>query len=98
MKLSLSIRVAEAFGNKRVLTVGVSELAAIAEQAGYEALCRRPSGVGIDDGPEKVRRTRENVERFGLAVSMVTGDFSVRREQRGGSGLPAKNRPSPGSS
>ena len=77
MKLSLSIRVAEAFGNKRVLTVPVAELAAIAEQAGYEALCMRPSGVGIDDGPEKVRRTRENVERFGLAVSMVTGDFSV---------------------
>lgn len=77
MRLSLSVRVCERFGNKREVSIPIAELAAIAQQSGYQALCMRPSVIGIQHGPEGVREIRGILERQGLAVSMITGDFSV---------------------
>ena len=77
MKLSLSVRVAEHFNEKRRVTIPIKELAAIANQSGYNALCMRASVVGVDDSPERVREVREIVDRNGLGISMITGDFPV---------------------
>ena len=77
MKLSLSVRVAESFSNKRVVDIPLPTLAAIARKAGYDALCMRASVVGIRSSPETVESARALLGREGLAVSMVTGDFAV---------------------
>lgn len=77
MKLSLSVRVAESFSNKREVRIPLSDLADIASRAGYDALCLRASMVGVHDRAEKVAEVAEAVRSRGLAVSMVTGDFAV---------------------
>ncbi len=77
MKLSLSVRVAENFRNKRVVDIALPELARIAKVADFNALCMRASMVGIDSPSEQVSATRELLDELGLAVSMVTGDFAV---------------------
>ncbi len=77
MKLSLSVRVAEAFSNKRVMDIALPELARMAKQAGFEALCMRASAVGIHSDPEQAAQVRQQVDALGLSVSMVTGDFAV---------------------
>ena len=77
MKLSLSVRVAEAFSNKRVMDIALPELAAMAKQAGFDALCMRASAVGIHHSPDQVAQAREHVDASALSVSMVTGDFAV---------------------
>lgn len=77
MKLSLSVRVAESFSNKRVVDIPLPDLAGIAGRAGYDALCMRASFVGVRSAPETVESARSLLAREGLAVSMVTGDFAV---------------------
>ena len=77
MRLSLSVRVSESFGNKREVSIPFGDLAAIAQESGYQALCMRPSVLGIQHGPERVREIRAILEGHGLEVSMITGDFSV---------------------
>ncbi len=77
MKLSLSVRVAESFSNKREVRIQLPELARIASAAGYDALCLRASMVGVQDSAEKVVEVREILDRHSLAVSMITGDFAV---------------------
>ena len=77
MRLSLSVRVAESFSNKRVRTLELPELAQIAKDAGYEALCMRASVVGIHNADGEAARVRSTLDRVGLEVSMVTGDFAV---------------------
>ena len=77
MELSLSVRVAESFSNKRVVDVALPDLAGIARRAGYAALCMRASVVGVRSAPETVASARALLRREGLAVSMVTGDFAV---------------------
>ncbi len=77
MKLSLSVRVAESFTNKRISTVPFPELARTAAQAGYAALCLRASVVSIDDDEAKRAAIRTTLQDCHLAVSMVTGDFMV---------------------
>ena len=77
MRLSLSVRVAESFSNKRVRTLELSELARIAKDAGYGALCMRASVVGIHNADDEAKGVRSLLDRFGLAVSMITGDFAV---------------------
>lgn len=77
MNLSLSVRVCERFDNKREISIPVAELAAIARKTGYQALCMRPSVVGVQHGPERVREVRGIINREDLAVSMITGDFAV---------------------
>ena len=77
MRLSLSVRVAESFSNKRVRTLELPELVRIASNAGYEALCMRASVVGIHNAGDEAKGVRDLLDRFGLEVSMVTGDFAV---------------------
>ena len=77
MKLALSVRVAEGFGDKRSATATLDELAQIATENGYSALCMRASQIGTHTPPEDVSRARQTVDKAGLAISMVTGDFPI---------------------
>jgi len=77
MKLSLSVRVAESFGNKRVSAIPLDELAGLAAGAGYNALCMRASVVGVHSEPGAAEIVRQTAAAHGLTVSMVTADFAV---------------------
>ena len=77
MELSLSVRVAESFGNKRVSAIPLDALAGIAADAGYDALCMRASVVGVHSAPGAAGRVRRTVAGHGLTISMVTADFAV---------------------
>ena len=77
MKLSLSVRVAESFSNKREVRIPLPELARIAKLAGYDALCLRASMVGVADSAERMSEISDILNAQGLAVSMITGDFAV---------------------
>lgn len=86
LQLSLSVRVAESFTNKRISTVPWPELARTAAEAGYDALCLRASVVSVDDGAERRQAVREQLQAHGLAVSMITGDFAVPENGDAGPG------------
>jgi len=77
MKLSLSVRVAESFSNKREVRIKLQELARIASLGGYDALCLRASMLGIEDSAERIAEVTEILSQNGLSVSMITGDFAV---------------------
>ena len=77
MKLSLSVRVAESFSNKRESAIPLGDLARIAAGAGYDALCMRASVVGVHSAAGAAARVRRAVAEHGLAISMVTADFAV---------------------
>ncbi len=77
MKLSLSVRVAESFSNKRVSTIPLGDLARIAADAGYDALCMRASVVGVHSAAGTAARVRRTVAEQGLTISMITADFPV---------------------
>ena len=77
MKLSLSVRVAESFSNKRESTIPLGDLARIAAGAGYDAICMRASVVGVHSAAGAAARVRRAVAEHGLAISMVTADFAV---------------------
>lgn len=57
--------------------MGLDALARMAKEAGYDALCMRASQVGVQSSDEEVAEAAEGLERHGLAVSMVTGDFDI---------------------
>lgn len=86
MKLSLSVRVAESFNNKRVIDIALADLARIARNAGYRALCMRASMVGIHSPDGQAREIGQTLDGFGLNVSMVTGDFAVPENSAEGPG------------
>ena len=77
MELSLSVRVAESFSNKRESAIPLGDLARIAAGAGYDALCMRASVVGVHSAAGAAARVRRAVAEHGLAISMVTADFAV---------------------
>ena len=77
MKLSLSVRVAESFMNKRETTMSLDELASVASEHGYHALCMRASQIGIDTPADETAAAVALLREHGLAVSMVTGDFPI---------------------
>ena len=77
MKLSLSVRVAEAPGSKEETVMRIEQLIGIAAQTGYDAVCMRASQIGIQTPLEDVTRTRQLLTRKSLQVSMVTGDFPI---------------------
>ncbi|MBM3736970.1 MAG: sugar phosphate isomerase/epimerase [Acidobacteria bacterium] len=77
MRMSLSVRVAEAFDNKEKSTRTIGELIGLAKSCGYEALCMRASQAGVHSPPEKIRDVAAKIRAAGLAVSMITGDFAV---------------------
>ena len=76
MKLSLSVRVAEAACKTR-LNVPFSELVNLAVEHGYHAVCLRASAGGVQTERERLESMRREVEAAGLWVSMVTADFDV---------------------
>ncbi|MYC65986.1 MAG: sugar phosphate isomerase/epimerase [Acidobacteriia bacterium] len=77
MKLSLSVRVAESFSDKRNSEMTIDELIDLAKTFGYEALCMRASQLGTHSPAEQIAEAREKIDAAGLKVSMVTGDFAV---------------------
>ena len=88
MKLSLSVRVAEKFDNKEESSLTIGQLIELARTNGYAALCMRASQAGIHTPPETVREMSAKIHDSGLAVSMVTGDFAVpRNDEHGPDGL-----------
>jgi sugar phosphate isomerase/epimerase len=76
MKLSLSVRIAEA-ACKTKLNVALAEILRLAVENGYAAICMRASAGGVQTPREELRRIAEHVAQAGLAVSMVTADFNV---------------------
>jgi len=77
MRLSLSVRVAEAPGSKEKTLMSFDELAHLAKRIGYHALCMRASQAGIHTDPQIIADMRKTIDDLGLAVSMVTGDFAI---------------------
>lgn len=76
MKLSLSVRIAEA-ACKTKLNISFADLADIAVGLGYSALCMRASVVGVHSSQSELEQIRSIVDQAGLAVSMVTPDFNI---------------------
>lgn len=76
MKLSLSVRIAEA-ACKTKLNLPVDEIIRIAAETGYEAVCMRASAAGVQTPRDELAKIRKSVEQAGLVVSMVTADFDV---------------------
>lgn len=77
MKLSLSVRVAEAFDRKDRSNMTIDQLIALAKAHGYAALCMRASQAGVQSAPELIVEMRRKIDRAGLPVSMVTADVAV---------------------
>ncbi len=77
MRLSLSVRVAESFRDKRVATMELEELAALASECGYHAVCLRASQVGVDSSKERIRACAGILDQHQLTASMATGDFAI---------------------
>jgi sugar phosphate isomerase/epimerase len=76
MKLSLSVRIAEA-ACKTKLNVPLSDLLGLATELGYRAICMRASAGGIDTPRSELENMRRQIEDAGLYVSMVTADSDV---------------------
>ncbi len=76
MKLSLSVRIAEAVC-KTKLHLPFEEIVAIAAQTGYSAICMRASAGGTQTPLDELRSMRDVVRDAALCVSMVTADFNV---------------------
>lgn len=76
MKLSLSVRIAEA-PCKTKLNVPFEELVQLAVELGYKAVCIRASAGGVQTPRDELLKMRKAVDKAGLAVSMVTADFNV---------------------
>ena len=84
MKLSLSVRVAESFADKTKITVSFEELAQLAKENGYAALCMRASAAGIQTPKERVAEIKSVIDEQGLKVSMITGDFAIPQNDEHG--------------
>ena len=76
MKLSLSVRVAEA-ACKTKLNVPFEELVHLAREMGYHALCMRASAGGVQTPRGELEKMRQIVEEEDLTISMVTADYDV---------------------
>lgn len=77
MRFALSVRIAESPGSKEQATRTLAQLAALAAGIGYQAVCMRASQVGIQTPLQDITAARHTVQRHGLTVSMVTGDFAI---------------------
>lgn len=86
MDLSLSVRVAESHSDKTRSTMGFEDLALLARNEGYRALCMRASQAGVQTPPDRLREMRRALDGLGLAVSMVTGDFAIPQNNEHGPG------------
>ena len=77
MQLSLSVRIAEGFLSKEESLMEIGELASLAVDAGYDAICMRASQLGIQHGPQAMQDVKQVLDAHHLPVSMVTGDFAI---------------------
>ena len=77
LKLSVSMRVAEDMFDKRKAALSLEDMAQMAQDSGFHAVCMRASQVGTQTPLEVVRQKREFLDSLGLAVSMATGDFPI---------------------
>ena len=77
MKLSVSMRVAEDMFDKRKAALSLEDMAQMANDSGFHAVCMRASQVGTQTPLEVVREKRQFLESLGLTVSMATGDFPI---------------------
>lgn len=77
MKLSLSTRVVEAPRQKEKTVMGLNDLVALADDAGYSAVCMRASQVGIQHNANEIAAAKQSVAVHGMAISMVTGDIDT---------------------
>ena len=76
MKLSLSVRVAEAECKTR-LNLEFATLVQLAAELGYQAMCLRASAGGVQTPLSQLREMASQVRQAGLQVSMVTADSDV---------------------
>ena len=77
MKMSLSVRVAEKFSDKRQASIDLEGLARLAQTHGYHALCLRASQVGVHSPAAVATQAAAIVREYGLKASMLTGDFAI---------------------
>lgn len=77
MKLSISVRIAEGFLSKEEAILSLDEVARLARDAGYQAICMRASQVGVHSSAEQLANARDCLETNQIGVSMMTGDFDV---------------------
>jgi len=77
MKLSVSMRVAEDMSDKRKAAMSLEDMARMAKDSGFHAVCMRASQVGTHTPLKVVREKREFLDSLGLTVSMATGDFPI---------------------
>ena len=77
MKLSITVRIAEAPGSNQKTTMGFEEVVGIAKKTGYEAVDMRASQGGVQTPKDRLREMRQILDRAGIKVSCVTGDFDV---------------------
>ena len=87
MKLSLSSRVAESFYDKTKATAPFEDVAQLAKDNGYHAICMRASVAGIQSPKERVAAVRQTLDQLALKVSMVTGDFAIPENLERGPGV-----------
>lgn len=76
MKLSLSVRIAEA-PCKTKLNVPFADLVALAGELDYDAVCLRASAGGVQTPQSELAEMYKQVQDRGLVVSMVTADYDV---------------------
>ena len=77
MKLSITVRIAEAPGSNQKTTMGFEEVVRIAKTTGYDAVDMRASQAGIQTPAEQLIDMRKILDRYAIKVSCVTGDFDV---------------------
>ena len=77
MKLSITVRIAEAPGSNQKTTMSFEEVVDLAKKTGYQAIDMRASQGGIQTSKEKLRDMRKVLDKYGIKVSCVTGDFDV---------------------
>ena len=76
MRLSLSVRIAEAATKDR-MTMPFEDFVRLACDTGYPSVCMRASAVGVQSSQKELAGARALLDELGLAVSMATTDFDV---------------------
>ena len=77
MKLSLSVRIAENYSDKKKSVLSLKEICENAKLSNYQGICMRPSQVGIENSKEEILEAYQIVTSNNLTVSMITGDFDI---------------------
>ncbi len=77
MTYSISCRIAEGFLSKEEATLTFPELADLAVESGYDAICMRASQIGIHSSASEVEAARKILDDRNLGVTMVSGDFPI---------------------